>query len=116
MVSERVRKQAELLRKADRDQQKTGIVLLALGMSILAAAFWIRIEIEGATVALLSSGSEWLVPIILKDVVSSVFAVRILFIAGIAFCVWGIRELLDRGPRALLIALADDLEERHKTP
>ena len=116
MVSERVRKQVELLRRADRDRQKTGIVLLALGIGILAAACWIRIEIEGATAGLLSSGSEWLVPIILRDVVSSFFAVRILFIAGIAFCVWGTRELLDRGPRALLIALAEDLEERHKTP
>ncbi|HZI63754.1 MAG TPA: hypothetical protein VFE44_03185 [Thermoanaerobaculia bacterium] len=116
MVSERVRKQVELLRRADRDRQKTGIVLLALGISLLAAAFWIRIEIEVASFALLSSGSEWLVPILLKDLVSSFFAVRVLFIAGIAFSVWGIRELLDRSPRALLIALAEDLEERHKKP
>lgn len=115
MIDERVRKQIELLRKADRDRVKNGVVLLILGVVLIGAAFWIRVKIEVASTFAAQSGNQWMLPMMIKDLVSSYFAVRVIGILGVVFSVWGIRELIDRNERAVLLALVADLEQRSKS-
>ena len=113
MLDERTKRQLELLRNGDRDRHKNGMILLILGVVILVSAFWIRIKIEIAVAPFNTDEKlQFMLPYLLKDLVSSFFAVRIAMIAGIITCALGLREFLDRSPRALLIALAEDLERR----
>lgn len=112
MLNGRTKKQIERLRKGDRDRLKTGTGLILLGVAFLVAAFWLRIKLEVSSAVFANEEYLWMVPFLLKDMVSGFFAIHVGMIAGGALCAVGLRELLDRNHRALLLALADDLERR----